>query len=167
MKHVLFTALAFAGVRALAADCQGEMVTPIYMCTHTEAGTDIRLYVQEYQTCENGKITRLDRDYNGLYNHAEGTAADSAMINQDQVQITFAPQRTRVPDRADDLTMDYPTAATLTVPDGRVEMQMTTTIAPDYEGATTDEEHYVGTFQRYDVKGAKLEEGPLSCFVVQ
>ena len=161
------SAFSFAARSAQAAstpECSGELATPLYHCLNLAGATDVRLYVQEFQTCENGKITEFSRTVNAFY--FVDSSPDAEPESEEVVtDIKFAANRTTAPDRGDDLTFTAPTSATIRAKDSIFKFKMTTKLADNYNQAPEDQRHYVGTFEQLNTNGKVITTGQLACFV--
>lgn len=151
----------------ISGQCSGEIATPLYHCINLDGAPDIRLYVQEFQTCVNGKITEFDRTINAFY-FQDDIAGNFGGDSEARVaNIVFAKDRKAAPERGDDLTFIPPTSAVIQTSEGGFKLKMTTETAPDYDGAPNDHYHYVGSFEQYARDNKLVKSGRLACFVTQ
>lgn len=149
--------------QAAAPECSGEIAVPLYHCINLAGAPDVRLYVQEFQTCENGKITENERSVSAYYflDPSPDAEPESEEVVTD---IKFASSRTTIPDRGDDLTFVMPVSATIKAQGSVFKFKMTTVEADNYKNAPDDQRHYLGTFEQRDAKG-KVTTGKLACFI--
>ncbi len=165
---VLFSGIVRAEVQN---QCSGEIVVVSYNCANMMEGSnslakdDIRFYLMEFQACENGKIKELDRSIMGLYVKDQADPSLVYGIYDDKIKVNYSEQRTTLPDRVDDLTVLAPKSATMAVGDLRFNLSMTTEKAPDFEGASDDQSHFIGSYQKLNNKGQLLGGGELSCSI--
>lgn len=161
MKSILFASLALLGLSAAAApECSGEMMVPNYSCINPKAGSDIRLYIMEFQTCKNGKIVELDRRVDMMNFSLTGDAIDGTDLEiQYQDKRSYYDRARRV----DDLTFLMPVSAQATFGTKRVEMTITNKLRPMYEGDQSY--HLPGSFKIISAAGKVVESGKLSCFL--
>lgn len=163
MSFVLSIAALTLSSHAQAASepqCSGDVALPLYRCINLEGAPDVRLYVQEFQNCENGKITEFSRTVNAFFFNPSGSESELEVAN-----IKFSPTRSSVPDRGDSLTFIAPTAATLKSASDSFELTMTLEQAPDYNGAPSDQFHYLGKFKQIGKNGKLKLVGKLACSV--
>lgn len=163
MKHLcLFLTLMTFTNGLYAQECSDEQVVASLICTTTNA-PDIRFYLNEFQTCQNGKITDLERSMMGMNVLSQTSVDDIHTIDAESISIEFADKRVLIDaeSRVDYLSFLMPTSITMLDGDSTIEMKVTSILEPDYEGS--DRFHFAGS---YKLKTKKhLTEGKLFCFV--
>ncbi|MBY0412619.1 MAG: hypothetical protein K2Q18_00565, partial [Bdellovibrionales bacterium] len=169
MKHNFMAffsvALMMLSMNTFSNECAGEMVVPSLTCMNLRGvGADVRLYMMEFQTCENGKIKELDRTTTGMHVLSQRKIDDIHTINSEEMEIIFADKRAYIDaeNRADYLTFLMPKEVKMLDGDTVVEMKITDKLEPDYEGASST--HFKGTFKVTKANG-KVSTGKLGCFV--
>lgn len=159
---ILFSIILASHVQA--QECSGDQAVASFICTTTTQNPDIRLYISEFQTCENEKITKLDRSVLGMSVISQSSLDDIHTIGAENISINYVDKRILIDagNRADYLSFLMPTDVTMI--DGKtiIEMKVTDVMEPDYEGS--DQFHFKGTFKML-TKGSLPQEGKLFCFV--
>lgn len=159
MKTILTASIILLSFNVFAAECQGPVVVPSYNCITPDGKTDLRFSVMEFQTCEDGKITELDR-YVSLMKF---DGSQIIMVPEEEIQVKFEAER-RYYDRAhrvDDLTFIHPTSVTAEYQGLRIELDLPNKLVPIYRGSL--ERHMPGTFKLS--KAGRSVTGKLSCSI--
>ncbi len=161
----LMMMLSFNALADLSKDCAGEMVVPSLSCLNPMPGADVRLYIMEFQTCKNEKITEFDRSVSGLNVLSQRSVDDIHSITSENIEVTYAEKRTLIDanERVDNLSFQMPTEAKLIDGEQTILMKITDKTQPDYEGATS--RHFTGSFKVVDSAGKIIKNGKLACFV--
>lgn len=144
-----------------AAECQGEMVVPMYSCINPAGGMDVRLYIMEFQTCSKGKIVELDRTVSVMNFENAGDEVEGA-----DVQIQFQAERS-YHDRArrvDDVTFQKPVSARASFGEQKIEMTFSNRLEPMFAGDL--QHHMPGTFRILSRTGKVIRSGKLSCDII-
>ncbi len=134
-------------------ECSFNYRVVSYNCMNPEAGPDVRLSVSEFQECKDGKITKLDRSEFGYI--LSSSDDDSTSM---KTTVTYATTRTHLDDRVGDETIVLPVSAEIKGSKSSYSIQLTTQVAPDFEGAGEGQWHYVGSF-------SGTASGRLECYV--
>lgn len=163
----LMMMFSFNALADLNKECSGEIVVPSLSCINPMPGADVRLYIMEFQTCQDEKITELERSLTGLNVVSKRSVDDIHSITADNIEITYAEKRTLIDaqDRVDNLSFQMPTDVKMIDGDQTIVMKITNKTAPDYEGATS--RHFTGSFKVVDASGKITKNGKLACFVTR
>jgi hypothetical protein len=150
-----FSSMSFA-----STECSGEMMTPNYSCMNLMGGYDIRLSIIEFQTCENGKITELDRMCSLMI---FGKNGDFTSIPESDLNITYNSERsTYDPEHSvGDLTFLYPTKVTASDETRNFSITLSNKLQPLPQNPL--ERHMPATFEVSDKSGKIIKRGNLSC----
>lgn len=169
MKKTLLTSVSMAiflilSANAFGKECAGELVVPSMNCINLRGGTDVRLYIMEFQTCENGSITALDRSVLGMNVTSQSSVDDIHTINAENIEIAYAPKRVLIDpkERVDFLSFIMPKEVKMIDGETLIEMSVSDKLEADYEGASST--HFKGTFKVTKPNG-KIVTGKLGCFV--
>lgn len=139
--------------------CSGEVAVSSLSCVNPDGGDDPRLYITEFQECKDGVISQLDKTIHGFV-FSEPLDSDSA-----DVKVVFSGVRTHFDDRVNDLTMDLPKSAVIKTKHSTVQMEISTELEADYEGADINSAwHYKGSYKLVTTSGA-VSAGRLACFI--
>lgn len=163
----LMMMFSFSALADLNKECSGEIVVPSLSCINPMPGADVRLYIMEFQTCQDEKITELDRSISGMNVVSRRSVDDIHSITAENIEVTFAEERVLIDahDRVDNLSFQMPTDVKMTDGDQTIQMKITTKKAPDYEGASS--RHFTGSFKVVDSAGKVTKNGKLACFVTR
>lgn len=144
-------------------ECSGDAVVASLICT-TPFAPDIRFYMTEFQTCENGSIVELNRSMSGMNVISNGNVDDIHSIDAEKISMTYAEKRILIDPliRSDYLSFLMPTNIAMVDGDSTIEMKVTDVREPDYEGS--DQFHFVGFYKLIKKDHVPLE-GKLICFV--
>lgn len=170
---ILITSIAlFASIHIMAQsipdkshECSGELVVPSITCINPNGGNDVRLYMEEFQTCQDGNITNFDRSILGMNNTIyEDSSSEVRTIFSENIDIDYSENRILIDekDRTDNLSFILPTKAILHDEGTEIEMIITDQMAPDYEDADTF--HFIGKFTKTQ-KDGKISRGELNCSI--
>ncbi|MEA9355642.1 hypothetical protein SHI21_05505 [Bacteriovorax sp. PP10] len=148
---------------AKTQECLGDTVVASFICT-TPFAPDIRFYMNEFQTCENGQIIELNRSMSGMNVVSNEDIDEIHTIDAENISVTYAEKRTLIDpvNRVDYLSFLMPTSMVMMDGDSVIEMKVTDVIEPDYEGS--DQTHFIGSYKMMN-KDHPSEEGKLICFV--
>lgn len=160
---VFLTTMIIIPSLAKTQECSGDLVAASLICT-TPFAPDIRFYMNEFQTCENGNIVELNRSMSGMNVVSNESIDDIHSIDAENISITYAEKRTLIDPltRSDYLSFLMPTNIAMVDGDSTIEMKVTDVKEPDYEGS--DQFHYAGSFKMTKKDHLSIE-GKLICFV--
>lgn len=155
MKHFIFSAILLLSLPAFAkSECQDFIAVPSYQCLNIQGDYDLRFSIMEFQTCEQGKITKLDR----LVTLIKVKGSDVLSIPEEAIDVEYESER-RYYDRSnrvDDLTFIYPKSATASHEGKTYRLALSNKKMP-----------LSGKFEVLNSQGKIVKTGKLSCDVLR
>jgi hypothetical protein len=126
--------------------------------------SDVRFYIDEFQTCKDGNIVELRRSVLALNIDINNGKRSGHSVTSDFIDINYAPTRILIDEnnRGDNLSFNLPVEAVIQDEKSVIKMTFSDQIEPDYRGADTT--HFVGAFTRTDASGV-VKAGALNCSV--
>ncbi len=151
----LMVVILLSAFNLQAQECDGEVVVPSLTCLNPMGGADVRLYIMEFQTCQNGKIIELDRNIIGMN--------DGNAVYGSDIQITYSESRQKIDaaNRVDHLSFLMPKEVKMIDGNQSIEMMISTKTAVDGSGSL----HYLGSFKTFKTDGTLDKKGKLICSV--
>lgn len=143
---MIYSTMAFSQT----PECSGEIVVPSLVCT-TLNDPDIRLYMLEFQTCQNEKIVQLDRHILGMTVFSPN---EIHTIMEEDITIAYAEKRSLIDpeNRVDNLSFLLPRDVKIIDGETTIEMKV------NYD------KEFKASFKMTGSNGEVLE-GPLDCSV--
>jgi hypothetical protein len=166
-KALFLTISILASINAYSqSECSGEVMAPHLECFNREAGPQIHLSIDEFQTCQDDKIIALRRSLIGMHVISSSDKKEIHSIDKENIEIAYSDKRILIDqeNRGDNMSFILPTKAILHDDKTIIEMNITSIVAPDYQRADTT--HFVGSFKVTNDDGTN-EEGELFCYVAR
>ncbi len=142
-------------------ECLGQDPTVRLQCSNWSGiGADLRIYVTEYQTCQDGIIKKINRDASAY------VFRNPTLLDNGEVTLQLSNHRIQLDQRVDKTTFQVPTHAIARFKNRIFKVEISTEIEPDYDGADIQSQwHYKAKYEEYSTSEKIISSGPLSCFV--
>jgi hypothetical protein len=139
---------------------------PELICQNTEGGNDVRLYVDEFQTCKDGTITQLMRSPLGFRGFQMVSNEAPRSIQEENMEITYSNKRILIDEdnRGDNMSFILPTKVVMHDEKETIEMSITDQVVPMYRGSS--ETKFLGSFKILKADSSSVI-GDLACYVTR
>lgn len=142
-----------------ATECQGSVQAPTLYCVNPRAGPDVRLSLNETQTCENGKILDVIQDVTAFLSDD----VEIQTLSSQEITVKYENKRTQFPG---DFSFKLAKKAAFQINKKSFNIEISKKIEMDYEGAPAEQWHFVGSFTQKNSVG-KVTVGKLNCYIIR